>query len=617
MLTAVNLETNTNQELCPALYREESPHDVLKRYYGYDEFRPFQLEIIHAFLEKRDTLAILPTGAGKSICYQLPPLLDNSLTLVISPLIALMKDQVEQLRALGISAAYLNSTLSTVEESAVLQSLRKKELRLLYLAPERLRTEVSRLRSWGVNRIAVDEAHCISEWGHDFRPEYRLLGQLREELPDLPFLALTATATERVRADIVSALKLKSPFIKIGSFNRPNLLYRVERKADPTKQLLDYIVSQGEEAGIVYCQSRNSTEEIAAMLVRNKIAAAPYHAGLEIRDRSSAQEEFQRDKLQVIVATVAFGMGVNKPNVRFVVHYDLPKNIEGYYQETGRAGRDGEPSECLLFYSPGDAAKYSRFIDEKPEAERVVAKQQLRAISQYSDSGICRRKWLLGYFGETFEVENCQTCDNCISPKPLFDETESVQKLLSTILRADRQSGNSFGLRHHVDILIGKKTDRIGKYLHEKLSTFGLGKDRSEDEWLYLGRELIGKGFIAQSSGQYPTLSVSNEGLTALKLKEQIFLTRPVQMLKKSKRKNLEISLESSPQTKELFDRLRAWRREEALARNVPPYVVFSDVTLREVAERRPSSPSELRGISGIGEVKLAQYGEQLLAIVR
>src|SRR6266404_6947805 len=429
---------------------------LLKQFFGFSSFRPLQEEIIRDALAGRDVLALLPTGGGKSLCFQLPALARAGLTVVVSPLISLMKDQVDALQASGVPATFLNSSLKPDESRARLRRLHSGEYRLLYVAPERMMLSgfLNDLRSWNVNLLAIDEAHCISEWGHDFRPEYRRLAELRQQFPEAPLMALTATATERVRLDIVKQLHLHEPRRYVASFNRPNLTYRVQPKSKAYEQVLYFLNSRANECGIVYCQSRKSAENVAMRLSDDGVMAKPYHAGLDAKERSINQELFLRDEVRVICATIAFGMGINKPNVRFVVHHDLPKNVEGYYQETGRAGRDGLPSECLLLFSAGDAVKYSRFIDEKPEPkEREIARQQLEQMVHYAELSTCRRAALLEYFGEKVAAENCDGCDNCLSPRAIFDGTIAAQKLLSCVYRIREKSRFGVGLNYVVQVL--------------------------------------------------------------------------------------------------------------------------------------------------------------------
>src|SRR2546421_7748453 len=468
---------------------------ALKKYFGYDAFRPLQQESIDDALANRDVFALLPTGGGKSLCFQLPALLHDGVTIVVSPLIALMKDQVDGLRTSGIAATFLNSTLAGTEARERLRGLDRNQFRLLYVAPERLMIEafLERALNWNIAQIAIDEAHCISEWGHDFRPEYRELKKLQQHLPDAPVMALTATATERVRADIVKQLQLHDPRCYVASFNRPNLTYRVIPKSYPYEQVLAFIRQRPNESGIVYCASRKTTDSLAKKLSADGIKAKPYHAGLESKERATHQEQFLRDDARVITATIAFGMGINKPNVRFVVHYDLPKNIESYYQETGRAGRDGLPSECVLLFSASDVVKQRRFIEEKSEREQRIAQEQLRNTIHYAETRDCRRATLLKYFGEEFPAP-CNGCDNCLEPRETFDGTVPAQKFLSCIQRVRQKSGFSFGLNHIVDVLNGADTEPIRQRGHDQLSTYGIGQDVKRRAWRALGCERLGLG---------------------------------------------------------------------------------------------------------------------------
>jgi ATP-dependent DNA helicase RecQ len=598
---------------------------TLKRVFGYDTFRPLQEEIVTAALSGADVFALLPTGGGKSLCFQLPALLRPGLTVVVSPLIALMKDQVDALTATGVPATFLNSTLDEKGSRERLRGLFQGEYRLLYVAPERLMIPsfLEKLRQWRVNLVAIDEAHCISEWGHDFRPEYRQISRLREELPGIPFMALTATATERVRTDIVNQLQLADPHIFVGSFNRPNLTYRVVAKDSPTKQVVAFLKNRRRESGIIYCQSRKSCESLAERLVEAGFAARPYHAGLVDKERAENQELFLRDEVRVICATIAFGMGINKPNVRFVVHYDLPKNVEGYYQETGRAGRDGLPGECVLLFSVGDVVKQTGFLDDISDpTQRGLARAQLQQMIQYAESGGCRRRALLHYFGEDLPGQNCGSCDNCLEPRETWDGTVPAQKLLSTVWRARDASAHrdaSFGLGHHADVLTGTKTERVEKWQHDRLSTFGVGGEHSKQDWQFIGRELLRLGLLKLGTGEFPTVEVTAEGVRVLKARERILLTkipersRRREEAKPRMRRAGEIACDEP-----LFDALRSLRREIADGLGVPAYIVFGDVTLREMAREYPTDERALRNISGVGEQKLERFGAQFLdAIVK
>ena len=587
-------------------------HALLKENFGYESFRPLQEEIIGDSLAGRDVFALLPTGGGKSLCYQLPALAREGLTVVVSPLIALMKDQVDGLTANGIAATYLNSSLAQGESRPRLRGLHNGEYRLLYVAPERLMLSgfLEDLQRWNVNLIAIDEAHCISEWGHDFRPEYRQLAELRNLLPGIPIMALTATATERVRGDIVTQLKLRDPAEYVASFNRPNLTYRVIPRNRAYDQAFDFIQSRANESGIVYCASRKATETLASRLNNDGLDARPYHAGLPPQDRAANQEAFIRDEVKVICATIAFGMGIDKPNVRFVMHYDLPKNVEGYYQETGRAGRDSLPSECLLLFSPGDVVKHTRFIDEKPDPrEQEIAREQLHQIVHYAESSKCRRIELLGYFGESFEEENCGACDNCVSPRETFDGTVAAQKFLSCVVRIYRHGGFSVGLNHVVDVLVGANTEKIRKWGHEKLTTYGIGSEHKKAEWAAIGRELARLGYVAQTTGKFSVIQITQQGVDALSDRRPIELTRPATPPETRRKQVGDIACDEV-----LFESLRDLRRRIAEELNVAPYIVFSDVSLRWMAREYPTNGREFSRISGVGARKLSEFGSPFMA---
>ena len=488
--------------------------DTLRNTFGFPAFRPLQREIIEATLSGRDVFALLPTGGGKSLCFQLPALLRRGLTVVVSPLISLMKDQVDQLRAMGVAATYLNSTLDAAETRSRLAGLHTGKWRLLYLAPERLMLDgiLENLEIWNVSAIVIDEAHCVSEWGHDFRPDYRQLARLRDVLPKVLVTALTATATERVRADIVKQLRLRSPGVFVASFNRPNLTYGVLPKKDAIEQIIDFAAKRRGDSGIVYCGARATAERLADSLRGRGLSARAYHAGMDAAERSRSQELFMRDEVKIICATIAFGMGINKPNIRWVVHHDLPKSIEGYYQETGRAGRDGLPADCLLLYSSGDATKQARFIDEiSDEKERDIAHGQLRQMLHYAEAAVCRRKELLAYFSEQLPGDNCASCDNCLEPRETYDGTIPAQKFLSCIFRIG-QAGPNAGLTQVIRVLTGSTAETVRQSSHDRLSTYGIGKELDRKQWAAIGRELVRLGYVAQGEGKYPVLELTASG---------------------------------------------------------------------------------------------------------
>lgn len=582
--------------------------DPLRLTFGYDKFRPLQREIIEAHLAGRDTFALLPTGGGKSLCFQLPAIVRGTgLTIVISPLIALMKDQVDQLQAAGVAATYLNSSLKAAESRSRMAGLHRGEWRLLYVAPERLMLNqwAENLKAWNVTAIAIDEAHCVSEWGHDFRPEYRQISRLRKLLPKVPIMALTATATERVRTDIITHLKLRDPEVFVASFNRPNLTYRVLPKDGPSKQIIAFIRKREDESGIVYCATRATADRLAEALAGRGYSARAYHAGLDAEERARNQEMFLRDDVKIMCATIAFGMGINKPNVRWVIHHDLPKNIEGYYQETGRAGRDGLPGDCLLLFSAGDAAKQTHFIEEITNAqEQQIARAQLRQTMHYAESAGCRRRELLAYFGETFPLNECGACDNCLEPRETYDGTILAQKFLSCVYRIRQASRFGTGANHVIEVLTGADTEKIRRAQHDQLTTYGIGKELSRPQWSAVARELMRLGYVAQSEGEYPVLELTADGVNVLRTREEIMLTKSL-VTPKAKRvaRAGEIACDEI-----LFDRLRTLRKSLADERKVPAYVVFGDATLRQMARDYPAREADMAGIFGMGEKKRAEY---------
>ncbi len=583
---------------------------LLKQYFGYASFRPLQEEIIRDALAGKDVLALLPTGGGKSLCFQLPALARDGLTVVVSPLIALMKDQVDALQASGVPATFLNSSLKAEESRARLRGLHNGEFRLLYAAPERLMLSgmLEDLQRWRVNLFAIDEAHCISEWGHDFRPEYRQIAQLRDRFPRVPFMALTATATERVREDIATQLKLRDPARYVASFNRPNLTYRISAKSGAYGQVLDFLRAHPRDSGIIYCQARKTTESLAEKLRADGIKAAPYHAEVSKEERSGNQEGFLRDEIRVICATIAFGMGINKPNVRFVIHYDLPKNLEGYYQETGRAGRDGLPSECILLFSAGDVQKHLGFIAEKPPGEAAIAREQLNQMVHYAECAGCRRVELLAYFGEDSAEENCGACDNCLSPRATFDGTVAAQKFMSCVFRIKQAGTFGVGLNHVIEVLTGAQSERVLKWGHDKLTTYNIGREHTRSEWAAIGRELVRLGHLRQTTDKFPVIELTNAGMAALKARTKITLTKPVAAPEKAVSHVGEITCDEL-----LFEKLRRLRKELADARAVPSYIIFSDVALRQMARLYPQTEGEFSRISGVGASKLRDFGAQFL----
>jgi len=574
---------------------------ILQEKFGYAAFRLEQEAIINSVLQKKDTFALMPTGGGKSLCYQIPALVFEGLTIVISPLIALMKDQVDALRVNGIQAAYLNSTQGYQEQESILNKIQSKELKLLYLAPES--AFFKKLSSFNISLIAIDEAHCISQWGHDFRPEYLMLAQLKRTMPHVPVIALTATADRLTRKDILEKLELNNPVTFVSSFNRTNIRYTVEAKRGSFDKLLSFLETRKGEAGIIYCLSRASVETLAQDLKNVGFNALPYHAGLEKNIRIRHQELFLRDEVNIMVATVAFGMGIDKSNVRYVVHMDLPKNIEGYYQETGRAGRDGLDSEALLFYSYADVSKLKKFVEIEGNTEQT--KIQLRKLDQmatYADSLACRRKYLLNYFDET-TVNYCGNCDVCLTRTEQTDGTILAQKALSAVSRLQER----FGAGYVIDFLRGSNAAKIQEE-HKQLKTFGIGADVSKDEWSALFRDLVSQGYLTKSEGVYPVLKLTATSAQVLRGAEKVMITKT--------KEKIEIQSQTADYEKELLQQLKNRRRELATEENVPAYIVLSDATLMEVATYLPHTKEEIRKISGFGEVKIDKYGNEFADIV-
>ena len=587
--------------------------EQLKAYFGFDRFLPLQEEIITKVLAKRDTLVLMPTGGGKSLCYQLPALRFKGLTLVVSPLIALMKDQVDGLLANGVPAGLLNSTLTAQEANQVQDQARQGKIKILYVAPERLALSGFQrfLQSLDVSLIAIDEAHCISEWGHDFRPDYRNLKSLRKDFPGVPVIALTATATEPVREDIVNQLALDKPEIFISSFNRPNLTYTIQPKTEPLGSLLNLLEKHQGGSAIIYRFSRKATEETALELSERGFSALPYHAGLERDLRRETQEKFIRDQVQIVVATIAFGMGIDKPDVRLVVHYDLPKTVEGYYQETGRAGRDGLPSDCVLFYSYGDRSKQEYFISQiEDDDEREKAHTKLEQVLALCDLQTCRRAYLMEYLGESWPETDCGGCDICLLPREEFDATEIAQKILSAAVR----TGERFGVNYLVDVLRGSANKAVRTRGHHELPVFGISRDVDADELKEMVRSLVTNGLLAQNGGDYPTLSVSQKGRKFLNDREKLTLTRLKQTTPVQKTA-LAGDRETAYNTK-LFDELAALRLEIATDREVPAYQIFGNKSLQQMAFHMPQNEVEFSKISGVGDAKLRDFSERFLEVI-
>ena len=586
----------------------------LKHHFGYDQFRPGQRQIIEDALANRDLMVIMPTGGGKSLCFQLPALLKPGLTVVVSPLIALMQDQVEALRTNNISATFLNSSLNIQKVRSREEAIMNGKIKLLYVAPERLVSDrflplldVVKEKI-GISTFAIDEAHCVSEWGHDFRPEYRQLRLLRKRYPNVPTVALTATATDRVRADIIEQLGLKQPSIHIASFNRQNLHYEVRAKSNRAYAEILAIVRENEGSGIIYCLTRKKVDEITLKLQNDKISVLPYHAGLSDDERSKNQTRFIRDDVRVMVATVAFGMGINKPDVRFVIHSDLPRNLESYYQESGRAGRDDEPSKCTLFFNYGDIKTIEWSINQKPDPqEQLIAKQQLRQVIDYAEGTDCRRTIQLSYFGERFPG-NCGNCDNCLYPKPIQDWTIEAMKFLSCVARSKER----FGMLHIIDVLRGGKNQKIVVNKHDQLSTYGIGKDKTVDEWRMLGRSLLHQGLLEQTSDGYSILKLNALSWEVMRKQRTVSIAVPI-----AQKVTWEDSSGKAADVEVLMQKLRSLRKQLADEQAVPPYVIFHDSTLKLMAQMQPNTLDEFGNLSGVGSHKLSQYGKSFLAEIQ
>jgi ATP-dependent DNA helicase RecQ len=588
---------------------------TLKEVFGYDTFRGNQEEIIQNTLGLNDTFVIMPTGAGKSLCYQLPAIVQPGTAIVISPLIALMKNQVDQMNAVGINARFLNSTLTKTEINKVKRDTIEGKVKLLYVAPESLTKEdnVQFLRKANISFVAIDEAHCISEWGHDFRPEYRRIKSIVEQLGKVPLIALTATATPKVRLDIQKNLNMDGATIFQSSFNRKNLFYEVRPKQQAKKQLIQFVKGMKGKSGIVYCLSRKKVEEIAQFLKVNDVKAAPYHAGMDAAVRMANQDAFLNEDIDVIVATIAFGMGIDKPDVRFVVHYDAPKSIEGYYQETGRAGRDGLEGKCLMYYSYNDILKLEKFNKDKPVTERENSKFLLEEVAAYSESSVCRRKQLLHYFGEEFAEDNCGMCDNCTHPKEQFDG----QNCLKSILRTVKETEERFGILHIANVLVGKSSQHVLSYGHDKLETFGTGKDETEDFWKSVIRQALFNELLKKDIEQPGVFKLSEKGRQFLDSPYPVMISRDHEFETGGEEEEIEkTTIDAKSYDTVLFDMLKVLRKKEARQKGLPPYVIFQDPSLEEMATVYPTTNDDLKKIIGVGDSKARKFGKPFLKLI-
>ncbi|CAM3129748.1 ATP-dependent DNA helicase RecQ [Vibrio rarus] len=591
---------------------QTTAQSVLEDVFGYKAFREGQQEVVDAALSGRDSLVIMPTGGGKSLCYQVPMLVAPGMGLVISPLISLMKDQVDQLKANGVAAECINSSMTREALLSVYNRMHQGKIKLIYVSPERvlMRDFMERLQHLTINLIAIDEAHCISQWGHDFRPEYAALGQLKQRFSQVPFMALTATADDTTRLDINTRLQLNNPLSYLGSFDRPNIRYTLVEKAKPVAQVIRYLATQKGQCGIIYCGSRKKVEMLTEKLCNNSIRAMGYHAGMEADERAYVQEAFQKDDIQIVVATVAFGMGINKPNVRFVVHFDIPRNIESYYQETGRAGRDGLPAEAMTLYDPSDINWLRRMLDEKEdEQQKKVEMHKLNAMSAFAEAQTCRRQVLLHYFGE-YREKACGNCDICIDPPKTFDGTEAAQKALSCVYRVNQ----SFGMGYVTEVLRGMQNIRIRENGHDKLTTYGIGREHSHDYWVSIMRQLVHKGLLTQNIARNSTLQLTEEARPLLRGQMDLELAVPRLDLTVSSKSDKHVAKHYD---KKLFAKLRNLRKRVADEEGLPPYVVFNDATLIDMADILPTSYGEMLAVNGVGQRKLDKYADAFLDLIQ
>lgn len=588
--------------------------EVLKRVFGYRQFRPQQLDIICDLVEGRDNFVLMPTGGGKSLCYQVPAFLRPGTAIVVSPLIALMQDQVAALQANGVAAQMLNSSQDQETSEQVIRQLHNGELELLYVSPERLLMDgfLAQLQRIPIALFAIDEAHCVSQWGHQFRPEYSQIGSLRQRFTNVPFIALTATADQTTQADILQQLQFHDPKIHLGSFDRPNIRYNVMEKQQPFNQLLRFLKQQTGEAGIIYALSRKRVDDIANKLAAEGFSVGAYHAGLSAQTRHQVHHDFLHDQVDIVVATVAFGMGIDKPNVRFVVHYDVPKNIEGYYQETGRAGRDGLPSQALLLFGMQDVSTARQFVENvNNEDQRRLETFKLNSMVSFAEAQTCRRNVLLNYFGES-NTQPCGNCDVCLNPPELFDATEAAQKALSCVYRLNQ----GFGVKHVIDVLRGLDNERIRQFQHDQLSTYGIGKDLSAHQWNSIIRQLIHLGYLFQDLQHYSVLKLTELSGSLLKGQQPIQLAMPKKEAPTKRAKNDRANA-LNPADQQLFEDLRDLRKQLADQQNVPAYVVFGDISLLDMAQKRPQTEDEFLEVSGVGQTKLERYGEVFLTRIR